>query len=1163
MSTNNAGEGERKRFFNDELDSSQENLPKVGCLNNSDSLLFSNEGVSSKNGPIDAKDTDFPQRLEQDELANIISSEKDSATGISIADLQKIIPEIPLNVAEDLCEKYSDQDDAISKAICHYFENPSSSPSISSPVSSRDSEVRASSSTPFSYYKFTSSGEKKKRDYGYRSVKRLKPSLRWKRFLGALQVNAMATRPTLRPLKYGSELKISKSSGNVSTSMLYNSTGGKKKAIASYVKIFDIQHGREIGRVPEDIAQILYPLLDRFEMSFEATMIFCGSRRLSIGDSFIIQLDCFLTSAMFNEGSTQLDLSRQSGNNPRKWQVNQAIVETEEELENRSRRMSFLALFDKLRIKHVDNAFSSENESKNGKSDDTEVIDLEDGEGLEKIIYQENKEKENDSSHSEDTMDLNQLKLFYRATQSLDSLRKLPEIEPSEDVFKLKLRRYQKQGLAWMLKREHEFNRLSTSQEVADLNDNMMNPLWKQFEWPKDMSWATQKLSGNRVDLNEDRYFYANLHTGEFSIEKPVLKTLIKGGILSDEMGLGKTISTLALILSAPHDSTIVDNQFYGTKDQDQGSSQEHSKPYASKTTLIVVPMSLLTQWSTEFNKANNSPDAHCEIYYGGNVSSLKTLLTRIKTPPTVILTTYGIVQNEWSKLIKDKKNHEVEVSTGLFSIDFYRVVLDEGHTIRNRMTATSKAVLQLSSKCRWVLTGTPIINRLDDLYSLVQFLKLEPWSQISYWKMFISDPFEKKDYKQAFDVVNAILEPVSLRRTKQMRDINGKLLVELPPKEIIVEKLRFNKSQEKIYKHYLDRAESSVKSGLAHGDLLKKYSTILVHILRLRQICCDVELLGSRDENDEDLSSGNQLVNESIDVACLMEKLETGTGAGKFEEGELKEVLSKIYKKYPTDDSFSIMECSICTTEPIDLQNALFLECGHSFCKNCLDEYLEFQKQKNLELRCPNCRELLNPNHLLKLEIADGKKPSLIPFDNNPKPAKIDALLKHLKLLQDTSAGEQVVIFSQFSSYLDVLERELSEAFSPDIAQIYKFDGRLNLKERANVLHSFAIKDFAKQKILLLSLKAGGVGLNLTCASYAFMMDPWWSPSMEDQAIDRIHRIGQTNNVKVVRFIIENSIEEKMLRIQDRKRTIGEAMDADEDERRRRRIQEIQMLFE
>lgn len=101
------------------------------------------------------------------------------------------------------------------------------------------------------------------------------------------------------------------------------------------------------------------------------------------------------------------------------------------------------------------------------------------------------------------------------------------------------------------------------------------------------------------------------------------------------------------------------------------------------------------------------------------------------------------------------------------------------------------------------------------------------------------------------------------------------------------------------------------------------------------------------------------------------------------------------------------------------------------------------------------------------------------------------------------------------------------------------------------------------KIAILLLSLKAGGVGLNLTTASRAFMMDPWWSPSIEDQAIDRIHRIGQNETVKVVRFIMENSIETKMLKIQERKKQIGEAVGVEEEERQKRRIEEIQILFE
>ena len=375
----------------------------------------------------------------------------------------------------------------------------------------------------------------------------------------------------------------------------------------------------------------------------------------------------------------------------------------------------------------------------------------------------------------------------YKAAQSSESLKNLPETEPSRDIFKLELRNYQKQGLTWMLRREQEFAKTASDKGASETDANVINPLWKQFKWPTDMSWAAQKTQNDHLNLEDDIFFYANLHSGEFSLTKPVLKTMIKGGILSDEMGLGKTIAAYSLILSCPCDSDI-DRTPYDVESTDipddvsstfKTSSQNNKKPYASKTTLIVVPMSLLTQWSNEFMKANNSPDMYHEVYYGGNVSSLKTLLTKTKNPPTVVLTTYGIVQNEWTKHFKGRMiDEDVTVSSGLFSVNFYRIVIDEGHNIRNRMTVTSKAVMDLQAKCKWVLTGTPIINRLDDLYSLVKFLELDPWRQINYWKTFVSTPFENKNYKQAFDVVNAILEPVLLRRTKQMKDKDGKPLV-------------------------------------------------------------------------------------------------------------------------------------------------------------------------------------------------------------------------------------------------------------------------------------------------------------------------------------------------------------------------------------------------
>ncbi|OBA24158.1 hypothetical protein METBIDRAFT_21500, partial [Metschnikowia bicuspidata var. bicuspidata NRRL YB-4993] len=179
----------------------------------------------------------------------------------------------------------------------------------------------------------------------------------------------------------------------------------------------------------------------------------------------------------------------------------------------------------------------------------------------------------------------------------------------------------------------------------------------------------------------------------------------------------------------------------------------------------------------------------------------------------------------------------------------------------------------------------------------------------------------------------------------------------------------------------------------------------------------------------------------------------------------------------------------------------------------------------------------------------------------------KIQALVAHLRELKEQSPGEQVVVFSQFSTFLDLIENELKGLGSDGDLDfvVHKFDGRLNMVDREKVLRKFTAQNKADGRIsvLLLSLKTGGVGLNLTVAKRAFMMDPWWSPSIEDQAIDRVHRIGQDQNVKVVRFIVKNSIETKMLRIQERKRMMGEAVEVEEEERRKQRIEEIKLLFD
>jgi DNA repair protein RAD5 len=129
-----------------------------------------------------------------------------------------------------------------------------------------------------------------------------------------------------------------------------------------------------------------------------------------------------------------------------------------------------------------------------------------------------------------------------------------------------------------------------------------------------------------------------------------------------------------------------------------------------------------------------------------------------------------------------------------------------------------------------------------------------------------------------------------------------------------------------------------------------------------------------------------------------------------------------------------------------------------------------------------------------------------------------------------------------------------------------------MSQKIRAGVLRAFNAEnasDPSAPRVLLLSLRAGGVGLNLTAANRVFMMDPWWSFAVEAQAIDRVHRMGQTQKVEVIRFVVKESIEGRMLRVQERKMVVAGTLGVGqsggvggEDEKKKRRIEELQMLL-
>jgi len=126
---------------------------------------------------------------------------------------------------------------------------------------------------------------------------------------------------------------------------------------------------------------------------------------------------------------------------------------------------------------------------------------------------------------------------------------------------------------------------------------------------------------------------------------------------------------------------------------------------------------------------------------------------------------------------------------------------------------------------------------------------------------------------------------------------------------------------------------------------------------------------------------------------------------------------------------------------------------------------------------------------------------------------------------------------------------------------QFVRLDGTMSQAAREQALQRFNTDPACT--VFLISLRAGGVGLNLTAADHCYIMDLWWNPAVEEQAIDRVHRIGQRQNVAVTRFVVRDTVEERMLGLQSRKRSMVQAaLSKDKDEDRKTKLEDLRKLF-
>ncbi|KAJ3675073.1 hypothetical protein LUZ60_004115 [Juncus effusus] len=871
---------------------------------------------------------------------------------------------------------------------------------------------------------------------------------------------------------------------------------GRSRSLSScseIVRFSTAQHG-EIGRIPNEWARCLLPLIRRGKIMLQG---YCKSASgiLSIMDTITLTISVHINVKMLQSAKQASFKTTGASTEEVTFHPLPALFRllglvpfkkaefTPEDLYSRKRPAGSLVGLTSEKCRKT--SFGCENEGE-GEGDEEAISDSD----LDKMIG---------------TTETSQLQ----------------EMEPGEAV-ECELRPYQKQALAWMVALEKE--------KGGSSSHTTLHPCWDAY-----------RLSDPRGLV-----VYLNSFSGDASTEFPSTLQIARGGILADAMGLGKTIMTIALLLSSSGKASP-STPFQEPPSLSPSSSSCSSKKSTSPSvftkllrkpktstsarvgggSLIVCPMTLLGQWKAEIESHVKAGTVSVYTHYGQSRGKDAAFLAQ----SDIVLTTYGVLSSEFSS------EDDGEKGGGLYSVEWFRVVLDEAHVIKSTKSQISLAAAALSADRRWCLTGTPIQNNLQDLYSLLRFLRIEPWSNCALWNKLIQKPYEEGD-ERGLKLVQSILKPIMLRRTKSSTDKQGRPILTLPPANTQVIYCELSEAEKDFYEALFKRSKVKFDEFVEQGKVLHNYASILELLLRLRQ-CCDHPFLV--------LSRGD--TEAYADLNKLAKRLAKGGGAStstKSKEAYINSVVEDLSK-----GELSKGECPICLEA---FEDAVLTPCAHRLCRECLLATWRSSSSSASSGLCPVCRQIVN-----KQELITAPANSRFRVDvkaNWVESSKVSFLLKELRIIRESSSpAAKSIVFSQWTAFLDLLEIPLSKH---NIAYL-RLDGTMTLQQREKV-----IKDFGEDNsilVLLMSLKAGGVGINLTAASNAFLMDPWWNPAVEEQAVMRIHRIGQTKEVSIKRFIVKGTVEERMEAVQARKqRMISGALT--DQQVRTARLEELKMLF-
>ena len=520
-----------------------------------------------------------------------------------------------------------------------------------------------------------------------------------------------------------------------------------------------------------------------------------------------------------------------------------------------------------------------------------------------------------------------------------ETLKNMPSTDKPKSI-KTEMLPYQLQALRWLLDQEDPQPPPPASKNAVQL-------------------WKRNDQHGN---------MFTNIATNFTT--KDALK-LASGGILADDMGLGKTLEMIALL--------VADNEKTGKK---------------TGTTLIVAPLSVMSNWSSQITHHVHKTHAlNVYTYHGAGRVSMKAADF---SQYDVVITTYQTLASDYMPKAKGGSNKAPESklrSSGLYSMEWRRVVLDEGHTVRNPASKGAAAVIALMAKSRWALTGTPIVNSLKDLYSLLRFVGVTGGLEnLEIFNRVLVRPLKQGDPSATY-LLKAIMTAFTLRRRKEMAFVD----LRLPKLDEYVHRIDFTSRERERYEALNLEAQGLLKkyekkAGKQGRGAGEAFQHLLEILLRMRQCCNHWQLCGER-------------------ITNLLAQLEEQKTVDLTPENKkaLQDVLQVQIE--------SQEDCAICLET---LHTPVITTCGHFFGQDCISKVIETQH------KCPMCRaELKDETCLVPPANECGDEGADDETDLTQSSSKLESMMQILGATK--SKGDKTVIFSQWTRYVYTVGCDLS----------------------------------------------------------------------------------------------------------------------------------------